>query len=53
MLVKTKKTLPNCDLVKSGGFVDENTAQSSHGSYVHLLESIHEGADTPLYYMLP
>ena len=53
MLVKAKKTLPNCDLVKSGGFADETTAESSHGSGVHLLESTHEEADTPLLYMLP
>ena len=52
MLVKAKKTLPNCELVKSGGFADETTAESSHGSDVHLLESTHEEADTILYYML-
>ena len=52
MLVKAKKTLPNCDLVKTGGFADETTAESSHGSDVHLLELTHEETDTPLYYML-
>ena len=50
MLVKAKKTLPNCELVKSGGFADETAAESSHGS--DLLESTHEEADMPLYYML-
>ena len=52
MLVKANKTLPNCDLVKPGGFADETTTESSHGSDVHLLESTHEEADMPLYYML-
>ena len=52
MLVKAKKTLPNCDLIKSGGFADETTTESSQGSDVHLLESTHEETDTPLYYML-
>ena len=53
MLVKAKKTLPNCYVVKSGGFADETTAESSHGSDVHLLEPTQEEADKPLYYMLP
>ena len=32
MLVKAKETLPNCELVKSGGFADETTTESSHRS---------------------
>ena len=42
MRVKTKKTLPNCDLVKPRGFADETTAESSHGADVDLLESTYE-----------
>ena len=34
MLVKAKETLPNCELVKSGGFADETTAELSHGHAV-------------------
>ena len=52
MLMKAKKTLSNCELIKSGSFADETTAESSHGLDVHLLKSTHEEAGTPLYYML-
>jgi hypothetical protein len=46
MIIKDKATLEDCEVVTSGGFIQQNTAESSHEADVSLLEASHEEADT-------
>ena len=45
IMIKSRHTLTNCELITAGGFAEETAAESSQGSDVHLLQSTHEEAD--------